>query len=1030
MKPQAIVNTFSKSLLTVAALLAMGVMVAPPAAVAQKATTAQTATAGTITGTVLDSDGEPVIGGSVLNTNTKFATVTDYDGKFHLKAAPGDRVTVSYVGHKPYTFTVGQDKSYSITLEGDTQLLDEVVAIGYGTQRKGDVTSAVAGVKAEDFNVGKIGDAAELVKGKIAGLSVTNSSGNPKSGSSIMLRGTTTLTGSVTPLILVDGIEGSLTTVSPENIASIDVLKDASAAAIYGTRGANGVILITTKSGSRNERAQATYSNYFSWSKWNKGPEFMDTHDIIYGLTNQPYMGYDTDWMKSISRKSGFKHNHDFQVSGGTKNATYAGDFSYQKEDGIMRNTYSENMRFHVDYTQYLWNDILKFNFNGLVTRNKSSIDNADYAYRQAVIRNPSEPVWNPDGSYYENFDKLQYYNPVEILNEYYGNTRSRFSQITGNITVEPIQGWITNVMLSWGESSSTGESFTSPDYYSLATQKDYNGSAGKSEGTSVSKNIEVTSRYHKIFGGKHRFDALLGYSYLYNEYDGFSASNGNFSSLAFLWNNLGNGSLLTEEDRHAGMSSYKSDDTLIGFFGRVSYGFDNRYNVMVSMRREGSSKFGENHKWGNFPSVSAGWNIMNEKFFKENIGSSWWNDLRLRVGYGVTGVIPTDPYLSLYLYNYAGYGDIYSLEGEWIKSLEVTQNYNPDLKWEKTNEWNFGLDFGFFNDRLRGSLDYYIKTTNDLLYSYAVPMPPNLYGYTLANVGTMRNNGVELMLTAIPVTNRDFSWETTVTLSHNKNKLVNLNNDLYETDNFQELWGGVDDPISVPTHCMEVGKGLGDYWGLKFGGYDKEGNVLVEVSDGEGGWVLKPFSSNLNERANRQRLGNGMPQVYFGWGHTFRYKGFDLSLQFTGQFGYKILNVQRAFYENNSIAYNRLKSAADLHPAINLDGTPALDADGNQIMVAQNISQGQGFFSNHLEDGDFLKLSNATLGYTIPFKGATKRYINNLRIYASATNLFTITKYSGIDPEVSNAYMTPGVDFRDKYPTTRSYTVGLSLNF
>lgn len=1029
MKPNASVSTVGKSLLAGVALFSVGMMATPPSVMAKQQGSTTATSTGTVTGTILDPAGEPVIGASIVNETTKAVAVTDFEGKYSLKAAPGNKVNISYVGYKPQTFTVGAGKTYDFTLEEDTQLLDEVVVIGYGTQRKGDVTSAVSSVKAEDFNVGKIGDAAELVKGKIAGLSVTNSSGNPKSKSSIMLRGATTLTGSVTPLILVDGIEGDLNTVSPENIASIDVLKDASAAAIYGTRGANGVILITTKSGQRNETVSASYSNYFSFSKWSKQLDFMDSHDIIYGLTSQPYLGYDTDWMKAISRKSGFKHSHDFQVSGGTKNATYSGDFSYQREDGIMRETYNERMRFHVDYTQYLWDDILKFNFNALVSRDKSSIDNADYAYRQAVIRNPSEPVWNADGTYYENFDKLQYYNPVEILNEYYGDTRARFSQITGNITVEPIRGWITNVMLSWGEYSATGESFTSPDYFSLATQKDYNGSASKSESTSISKNLEVTSRYHKIFAGKHRFDALLGYSYLYNEADGFSASNGNFSSLAFLWNNLANGSLLTEKDRHAGMASYKYDDTLIGFFGRVSYGYDNRYNVMLSMRREGSSKFGDNHKWGSFPSASAGWNIMNEKFWKENVGD-WFNDLRLRVGYGVTGVIPSDPYLSMFLYNYAGYGDIYSLNGEWIKSLEVVQNHNPDLKWEKTNEWNFGLDFGFFNNRLHGNLDFYIKTTNDLLYSYNVPMPPNLYGQTLANVGKMRNTGVELMLTGIPVQTRNFSWETTVTLSHNKNKLVNLNNDLYETDNFQELWGGVDDPISVPTHCMEVGKGLGDYWGLKFGGYDREGNVLVEVSDGKGGWSLKPFNSNLNDRSNRQRLGNGMPKVYFGWGHTFRYRDFDLSLQFTGQFGYKILNVQRAFYENNSIAYNRLKSAADLHPAIELDGSPALDENGNQIMVRQNSSQAQGFFSNHLENGDFLKLSSATLGYNIPFKGAVRNYINSLRVYASGTNLFTITNYSGIDPEVSNAYMTPGVDYRDKYPTTRSFTIGLNLNF
>ncbi len=1015
-------SLISKSMLTAAILLTGGALVVPLTASAQSAGTQQTQSV--VTGTITDVDGEPIIGASVLVKGQAIGVSSDIDGRFTIKAKVGDELNITSVGYLPKTVKV-TSKHIDVVLEEHSQVMDEVVVIGYGTQRKGDVTSAVASVKAEDFNIGKIGDAAELVKGKIAGLSITNSSGNPTAGSSIRLRGTTTLTGSVSPLILVDGIEGGLNTVAPENIESIDVLKDASAAAIYGTRGANGVILITTKSGKRGSKASASYANYFSFSKWSKTAEFMDVNDVIFGRTNQSYAGYETDWMKAITRKAGFKHNHDFQVSGGTDNATYSGNFSYQKEEGIMRGSDNERMRFHVDYTQFLWDDILKVNFNALVTRQKYSLNSSDYAYRQAVIRNPSEPVYNDDGSYYENFEKLQYYNPVGIQNEYFGNVRNRMSQITGNITLEPIRGWQTNVMLSWNESTSTAESFTTPEHYSLVTQNDYNGYASKSEGTSISKTIEATSRYNHTWNGVHRFDALVGYSYLYNEYDGFNAGNGNFSTTAFLWNNLNNGSLLTEEERHASVGSYKNDNTLIGFFGRISYGYDNRYNLMVSLRHEGSSKFGANHKWGNFPSASAGWNIMNESFWKESSISHIMNEFKFRVGYGVTGVIPGDSYMSLNLYKYADAGDILSLDGEWMKSLEVKQNYNPDLKWETTRELNFGIDYGFFNDRLHGTIDYYIKTTKDLLYDYAVPMPPNLYGYTLANVGEMRNTGIEVLITGIPVHTRDFSWESSLTLSHNKNKLVSLSNDLYETDNFQELWGGISDPVSVPTHCMEVGYGLGDFWGLKFAGYDVDGFALVETPDG-----LQQFTTELNTQENRQRLGNGMPKLIMGWGNTFRYKNFDLSLQFTGQFGYKILNVQRVFYENNSINYNTLKSAGDLHPAINYDGTPAYDENGNRIMVTQNSSQQQGFWSDHLENGDFLKLTNATLGYTFPIKGAAAKYISNLRVYANATNLFTITKYKGIDPEVDNNFLTPGVDNRDKYPTTRSYTVGMSVTF
>lgn len=978
-----------------------------------------------VKGVITDRNGEPVIGANVVQRGTQHGTITDLDGKFQIDVPQNASLVVSFVGYRTQQIAMNGKRQINIVLEEDSELLDDVVVIGYGTQRKGDITSAVASVKAEDFNAGKIGDAAELVKGKIAGLSVVNSSGDPNAKSSIMLRGVNTLVGNVSPLVLVNGIEGDLSTVAPENIESIDVLKDASAAAIYGTRGANGVIIITTKSGHRDQKAQVSYDGYLSVSQWSKKADFMDTHDVIYGRTAMQYEGYDTDWLRAVSRKAGYRQNHNISVSGGSKNATYAANVQLSQEEGIMRKTGNTDFRAQLDYTQYAWNDILKFNFNALLTRNTYDLSNPSYAYRQAIIRNPSSPVYNTDGSYNENFDKLQYYNPVELQNEYEGDARNRFAQLVGNITIEPIKGWQTNLMMSWGESSSVSESWTSPKHYTLA-RTTYNGIANKSEGDGISKNLELTSRYKNEFG-KHRVEVLAGYSWLYNVYDGFNAGNENFSTDVFKWNNLGNGSFINDESNHAWMGSYKNDNKLISFFGRVSYGYDDRYNLLVSLRHEGSSKFGDNHKWATFPSASAGWNITKESFMEST--QDWLDNLRLRVGFGVTGVTPTDSYLAQNLYAFAGYGDILSMDGKWIKTLEVSQNPNKDLKWETTKEWNFGLDYSFFKGRLSGTIDYYHRTTDDLLYDYAVPVPPNLYGYTLANVGSMENKGIEVMISAIPIKTKDFEWTSTITLSHNSNKLKSLSNDLYETDNFQEV-GGISDPISVATHCMEVGHTLGDFWGLKFVGYDKEGFALVEAKDANGDWTVKQFNANLNVKENRQRLGNGMPKVIFGWTNEFSYRGVDLSLLFTGQFGYKILNAMRCFYENNSIGYNRLKSAADQLAAINTDGTPALDENGQQLMVTRSSAMGQGFWSEHLEDGSFLKLSNVTLGYTIPFKGKIKDYLSRARVYVNATNLFCITSYSGLDPEVSNYFLAPGIDDRDKYPTTRSFSVGLSLNF
>ena len=980
----------------------------------------------TITGTVMDSENQPLVGVSVEESGSNSGITTNENGQFTLSVSNENAViSVSYLGFKSQKILLNNRKQLDIILMEDSKTLDEVVVIGYGTQRKGDVTSAISSVKAEDFAVGKITDAADLVKGKIAGLSVTQSSGDPNATSSIMLRGITTLLGSVTPLILVDGIEGSLNSVAPDNIASIDVLKDASAAAIYGTRGANGVILITTKSGKRESRTSVSYSGYLSLSDWYKTADFMDTNDVIYGRTNFPYEGYDTDWLKAVTRKAGYTQNHSLSLNGGSSSSTYSANVTYSDDQGIMRMSDNQNLKMQLDLTQYALKDILKFNFNLLYGTHKNTNNNDTYVYRQALIHNPSSPVYNDDGSYYEEFSRFQYYNPVEIQNEMIGDTRTQNTRIVGNITLEPIKGWQTNLMLSSSENINRGETYYTSKYYGEATIG-RKGWAAKSEDNGRSDNLELTSRYD-FSVNKSRISALAGYSYLYNVYDGFSAGNGNFPSESYLYNNLVQGTWLTDDTHSASMGSYKNDDKLIGFFGRVSYGYDNRFNAMLSIRYEGSSKFGDNHKWGTFPAASLGWTINNEKFMKD---AGWLNNLKFRVGYGVTGLNPMSSYASQITYDYDAYGKHLSTDGVWTPSLMVAQNPNPNLEWEKTGELNIGMDWSVLNKRLNGSVDVYNKKTTNLIYNYNVPVPPNMYGTTMANVGQMLNRGIEIMINAIPVSTKDFEYNTTFTLSHNSNKLLSLSNNLYVTDNFMEV-GGLSDPISVPTHCVEVGSRMGDFWGLKSVGVSTNGFPLIEVSDGNGGWVVKEFDTKYNDISNRQRLGNGLPQVYAGWNNTFRYKNFSLSMQFTSQLGFKILNALRCFYENNSIAYNRLKSAANWYGAVDATGAPVIDsATGVQKSVQLSNSLSQGFWSDQLENGDFVKLSNLTIGYDIPLSSTIKNYIERAHIYVSGQNLFCITGYSGLDPEVSNYYWSPGIDDRDKYPTVRSFTVGLNINF
>lgn len=955
----------------------------------------------TVKGVVKDANGEAIIGASVIEKgNAKNGTVTDIDGNYTLKVKRGATLTISYIG-----YVSKETKGGNIILEEDLKSLNEVVVIGYGTQKKADVTSAVVSVKAEDFTKGNFNDAGDLIKGKVAGLTITRPSGDPGATTQISLRGIATVSGNAQPLVLVDGVPGSLSSVPPENIASIDVLKDASAAAIYGTRGAGGVIIITTKTGQREQRTEVTYNGYVSFSTWAKKADFMTSSDIRAGKTTFNDEGYDTDWLDAISRV-GVTQNHSISLSGGNAKTSYFGNFTYRKAEGVMKKTGNESMSVAFDMSHWMLNDMLKLNIKVNADQYQYDVNDATTIYRQAVIRNPTSPIWNEDGSYNEG-SLLQYWNPVSLQNEQSGKNKSQTVKMTGNLTFEPIKGWQTNLMLSKDQTINRGGNYyTSNHSLQGVNQKgSYSGSASQSGYTSEATYLELTSKFMKNFNNVHRLDALAGYSYSEDVYDDASMWNGNFPTDYFSYYNMGLGSKLT--DGQASMSSSKNSSKLIGFFGRVSYGYADRYNILASLRYEGSSKFGDNHKWGAFPSVSLGWNIMNESFMKST--KSWLNNLKLRAGWGITGVIPGSSYLSLLRYSYNG-GNYYR-NGKWNKGLKAASNPNPDLKWETAREFNVGIDWSVFNDRLSGSFDYYNKKTSDMLYDYTVPSPPNLYTTTTANVGEMRNTGFELMIKGVPVQTKDWRWETQATLQHNSNKLLSLSNDLYQTDNTQWLQG-VGDPVTQYTHRVAVGESLGQIWSLKAVGVSNQGLFLIE--NPKTGQCAEFYQEMRNDYDNwYEYMGSGIPKFTLGWNNTINYKDFDLSLQCNGQFGYKIINQQRVFYENNAHAYNKLKSAADA-----IGGNRPLSGAQSQVVT-----------SYYIEQGDYFKLSSLTLGYTYTPK--KKTYIQNARLYGSVYNVFTITKYKGTDPELgSDNFWTAGVDDRDKYPTVRSFTIGLNVTF
>lgn len=670
-------------------------------------------------------------------------------------------------------------------------------------------------------------------------------------------------------------------------------------------------------------------------------------------------------------------------------------------------NTYAEDIRMRFDVSHWMLNDMLKVNLNMVKKWHKNSATNATATdqsniYRQAIARNPTAPIYNEDGSYNEDFGVNYYYNPVGMLEERLGNYTYEETRAAGNITFEPIKGWQTNLMLATSRFGAHDKGYNTSDYYGNQLNQ-WTGYAYHTNSESFQNNLELTSKYD-LNVGKHRMNAMVGYSYQYYKYEQNYANNYNFPTDFFQWNNLGIGQALKEGK--AGMGSSASENTLIGFFARVSYAYDNRYNLLVSVRREGSSKFGDNNKWGTFPSASLGWTISNEKFME---GITWLNNLKLRAGFGITGVIPNNSYISLTKYTYGS--SYYYSDGKWLPGLSVSSNPNPDLRWEKSTEFNVGLDWSVLDNRLGGSIDVYNKKTTDLLFLYTVPTPPNLFNSTLANAGSVRNQGIEVAVNAVPVRTKDFEWKTVVTVSANKNKLLSLSNDMYESNSFMDT-GGLGEPISISTHRMEEGRALGEFYGLKSVGVSENGLFLIEKPDGE---VVEFSNDQLKNDEYRQYLGSGLPKVYLGWTNNLSYKNWDLSMQFTSQLGFKILNEPRAFYENNSIAYNRLKSVEEA-------------PYGGQYTLSS--SQPQTFVSYYLEDGDFLKLTNLTIGYTFPIKKNNK-YIKGVRAYLSGDNLFCITGYSGLDPELSNWYPTSaGIDARDKYPSIRSFTFGLNLTF
>lgn len=965
----------------------------------------------TVKGKVTDEKGEPLIGVSIHVKGTQTGTSTDVDGRYSIAVNDASAVLVFfYVGFKDKEVPVSGQSTLDVTMEVTVENLQEAVVVGYGTQRRADVTSAVASVKAANFVKGPVQDAGQLLQGKVAGLTIAAPSGNPTDGTQILLRGNTTLFGAnANPLVIIDGIPGDLKTVAPEDIESIDVLKDGSSAAIYGVRGSNGVIIITTKRARSTETTSMDYNGYATTQVIARKLDMLTAQDYRDQIKEGTRLaawdaGSNTDWLKEATRTP-LTQVHNLTIRGGNSKTNYLASANYRALQGIFRKSDNNTFTGRIDVNHSMWDDKLKLNIgilnqtNSYNRNNNGSNSFNGWIYRQTIIRNPTEPVRNEDGDFYEQVGNFDYENPLALMYESDGESKNVNSRMNATLTYRPVNNLKLSALFSYSRFNGNS-GYAETKKHISNTKAGVNGFASVSSNLSIDRLTEWTAEYSKNFNN-HNFVVLGGYGYQENTSSNTYTDNQDFPTDIFGYNNIGLGEGI--QNKLANISSGKSETNLISFFGRVNYSFADRYLLMASLRREGASQlYGANNPWGNFWAVSGGWRISNEGFMKDQ---ELFDDLKLRAGYGITGNPPSAGFLSQPLINYSDY--VYS-SGKWTRILVPATNANPYIRWEEKAEANIGLDFSMLQGRIGGSIDVYNRRITGLLYDYQVPSPPNLYGRTTANVGKMENKGIEIILNFVPVKSRDFVWNTSINFSTNSNKLISLSNELYQTTTPYFTTGAAGIPIQTFTNIVTVGEGIGDFYGYKVIDIGDDGKWIYEGRNGE---PVK-YDDLPHAFEDKKVIGNGLPKYYAGWNNSFSYKNFDLSITMRGAFDYQIINSQRMYMENPAIQnYNILKSAYD----------PVFGKTQLKVNALE-------FNSYYVEEGDFWKVDNITLGYN--FNNIKSKHIKGARVYVSTLNTLIITGYKGLDPEVNRLGLSPGMDDRDKYPTTRSFTLGVNLNF
>ena len=970
----------------------------------------------TVTGKISSVEEGALPGVNVVLQGTVTGTMSDAQGNYSI-VVPGSQAVLvfSSIGFTSQSITVGNVAKIDVVLEPTISSLSEVVVVGYGTQKKREVTSSITSVKSDEFNKGNVNSPVQLIQGKVSGLSISKAGGDVNAGYDIRLRGLSTIGANTGPLVVIDGvIGGSLSNVDPNDIESINVLKDGAAAAIYGTRGSSGVILVQTKQGKKGTSV-IDYNTYFT-------AEMIAKHTDVMNATEWRAMkdetglgtdfGFDTDWFKETTQTAK-SQVHNISMSGGSDKTTYRASLNYRDAQGVMRTSGYKQLNGRINISQKAINDKLTVDLN-LGATDKKAVYGFNDTFKNATIFNPTSSIKNDSAKYakwdnYFNQTLFDYYNPVQILEKNKNVGQDQLLNLSLKGTFELTKGLTVDAFYSLQNSAETRSTYY--DKNSFWVGANTGGMTDLSSNTSSIRLFESTVKYNGEVNSALSINAVGGYSYQDFSYKGFNVHGGNYLTDAFTYNNVG--AALDFKNGLGTAGSYQNSEKLIAFFGRVNINIFDTYFLTASARYEGSSRFGSANKWGLFPTIGGGVDLA------KMINVSFIDNLKLRANYGITGARPRESYLSLLRLGPSGN---FFYNGKFGPAYAPVSNANEDLKWEKNGTFDAGFDFSILKSKLSGSFDFYTRITTDLLFPYEVPSPPNLYQTAMLNLGEMKSSGLELSLTWNAVQKSDFTYIISLTPSYNlENTLVSLSG----TYNGAELKYGVRDlenmgsPGQNNTSLIraEEGKPIGQIIAYKFQEIDATGNLIMADLSGKDGvpdGKIDPFDRTI--------VGNGLPKFLIGFGNNLTYKNWDMNLFFRGVFGHDLINSFRAFYEVPNVmgSYNLPKSAKDMRNA--------------ETGVLLNNSSGI-FNSTHVEKADFVSLDNASLGYN--FKMSKGGAFSKIRLYAAGNNLFYITKYKGVDPnprygdsEDNNNPLAPGIDRRGTWSRTRSVSFGVNVVF